>query len=319
MADLNKLAKQMNIKTKDKPTIKNKEVDAIKKNKRRTWLENDVIEEVSLIDPNDITNWVYHDRPENELGDIKSLADEFISIGQQQPCIVRPTEIGSKYKYELIIGERRWRAAIEAKIKLKVIIKELNDSESALSQAAENDNRKDLSDYAKGISYAKLIDDNIITQKDLTEKLGRSRQYVSALLSYSKIPNEIISAIGDMSKVSCRTAETIKRLSLKGEQYCDAIILKAKSIRSGSVGHAKLTEFVDNYLKSNNTESTTPNKKMKTKNGRHIFTWRKDNNNLASIHFPKDISTLISSNTIDSNLLNEKIMEIIDNELGKIK
>ncbi|WP_157966676.1 ParB/RepB/Spo0J family partition protein [Fastidiosibacter lacustris] len=319
MADLNKIAQKFNITTEQIKLSQGSshEHEAVK-NKRRTWLENEVVEEVTLIDPNDIVNWIYHDRPENELGDIKSLADEFLSIGQQQPCIVRPTEVGNKYKYELIIGERRWRAAIAAGIKLKVIIKEINDAESALAQAAENDNRKDLSDYAKGISYAKLIDNKIITQNDLTEKLGKSKQYVSSLLSYSKIPEEIISAIGDMSKVSCRTAETIKRLAQRGDEHCQVIISKATLIRSGSLGHNKLTEIVNNYISNNNSPKPDANKII-SKNGRHIFTWRKDNNNLTSIHFPKDISTLLSNNSINNDVINKQIMELIENELNKIK
>ncbi|WP_150466093.1 ParB/RepB/Spo0J family partition protein [Francisella sp. SYW-2] len=319
MASLDEIAKQYNIKKeepKDKPLPKK----ISNPNKRRTWLEEHVIDHVTLVDPDDICNWEYHDRPENELGDIKSLSDEFLKIGQQQPCIVRPSKIGeTRYKYELIIGERRWHAARLAKIKLKVIIKEIDDNDAALAQAAENDNRKDLSDYAKGMSYSKLIDAGVIKQADLLEKLGRSKQYVSALLSYSKIPEEILLAIGDFTKVSSRTAETIKRLSLKGDNYIKAILKKVEQIKDGTIGHSKLTEFVQKQVSDKYESNKSNAKKIISANGRHLFTIRNDNNNLSSMHFPKDISALLQSKTIDPELLNKHIMEFLENELQNIK
>ena len=61
----------------------------------------------------------------------------------------------------------------------------MSDSEAALAQATENDNRVGLSDY-KRISYSKLIKNKIIKQKILLS-LGKSHHYISALLSFSKI------------------------------------------------------------------------------------------------------------------------------------
>lgn len=320
MADLRDIAKKYNIPSSTKPKQKTEDNEKVKINKKRVWLEGQIVEEVTLVDPNDICNWEFHDRPESELGDIQGLADEFTQVGQQQPCIVRPTNIGnSRYKYELIIGERRWRASLLARIKLKVIIKDLNDQDSALAQAAENDNRIDLSDYAKGMSYSKLIEAGIIKQTDLLEKLGRSRQYVSALLSYSKIPKQIYDAIGDFTKVSSRTAETIKRLSSKGENYTEAILKKIDQIKDGQIGHAKLTEFVQKQVTNKDDLSKINAKKVTSPNGRHLFTIRNDNNNLSSIHFPKDISQLIQENKINSEKFNKHIMDFINNELQNIK
>lgn len=321
MADLKELAKKYNIEQSSQPKSKSNNSETINRNKKRVWLEDEIVENVTLVDPNDIRNWEYHDRPESEIGNIQSLADEFLKIGQQQPCIVRPTNIGnSKYKYELIVGERRWRASLLANIKLKVIIKDLNDADSALAQAAENDNRVDLSDFSKGMSYSKLINAGIIKQNDLIEKLGRSKQYISALLSYSKIPEPLFSAIGDFSKVSSRTAETIKRLSAKGDEYINIILNKIDYIKEGQIGHSKLTEHVEKQLQKNNIKEENNNaKKIVSNNGRHLFTIRKDNNNLASVHFPKDISLLLQSNKIDSKKFSNYITEFLNNELQNLK
>ncbi|CAL7960168.1 ParB family transcriptional regulator, chromosome partitioning protein [Alphaproteobacteria bacterium] len=189
---------------------------------------------VLSVEPQKIKNWEFRDRPENELGDIESLAIEFKEIGQQQPCIARPiSDTNNDIQYELIVGERRWRAAQTAQINLKVIVKNLSDTDAAIIQASENLSRKGLSDYARGMSYAKLIDNGIITQKELTEKLSISKQQVSRLLSFSKIPQKIHNSIRDFPKVTCRTAEQIKQLSSKGENYIEAIIKFTGKIREG--------------------------------------------------------------------------------------
>ena len=288
-------------------------------NRRRTWLEDEEDEKVVLINTDDITNWEFHDRPSNELGDIDSLANELTKIGQLVPCIVRCTAPGSKYKYELIAGERRWRAAQTAKLKLKCIIKDITDTDAALIQSAENDNRKDLSDFAKGISYSKLIDSGIIKQQDLVEKLGRNKQYISALLSFSKIPNSVLKSIGDLSKVSFRTAETIKRLCNKGDSHVNAIISLSSQISEGSIGANKLSSKVEHIVSSPSKSNRINNTRVKTKDGRHIFTWRNDNNNIPSIHFPKDIASLIQDNKISIDNITNIISTEINNELSKMK
>ena len=88
---------------------------------------------VLSIDVDKIIRWKYKDRPENELGDIDDLAETFKSVGQQQPCIVRKLH-GTAGKYELLVGERRWKAAEKAGLQLKCIIKEIDDKTATLIQ-----------------------------------------------------------------------------------------------------------------------------------------------------------------------------------------
>ena len=92
-----------------------------------------------IVDPNKGRNWKYHDRPDTELGDIEGLAAEFNDpkIGQQQPCIARTVTDTPGIDYEVLLGERRWRAAILGKTKLKVIFRDLSDKEASIAQIAE--------------------------------------------------------------------------------------------------------------------------------------------------------------------------------------
>ena len=295
----------------------NQKNDETQANTNKTTSKKSYEENLTELLSTEIVNWEHHDRPSSELGDIAALAEEFKTIGQQQPCVVRPHPTLSNY-YELIIGERRWRACKLANIPVKVIIRELSDTDAALAQAAENDNRVDLSDYAKGMSYSKLIKAGVIKQIDLVEKLGKSKQYVSALLSFSKIPDEVLTAIGDMTKVSASSAETIKQLSNKGRDHIDALLKLAQKISEGKLGGRNLTKTVSD-MADNQKRIEKENKKILSKDGRHIFTWRSDNNNKPSIHFPNNIADLLANNDLDIEELTLNIANLIEVELSRLK
>lgn len=213
--------------------------------------KKNLTEEIILVTPSLIKNWELKDRPDNELGNIESLALEFSEIGQQVPCIVRPINNDPIYKYELIAGERRHKASILAKSDLKVIVKNLTDAEAAIIQLSENNNRKNLSDYAKGINYAKIIDKGLLNQNDLTQKLGLNKVAISRLLSFRNIPVAVVNAIGDMTKVSARTASAIVALCNKGENYINCVINHAQSIKKGNIGHEKLIKIVNSKINNN--------------------------------------------------------------------
>ncbi len=262
------------------------------------------------MDPNIIKNWVLNDRPESELGDIEAFAKELKEVGQQQPCIIRPIS-DAKYQYEIIAGERRWRAAKHADIKLKVIIRALDDHEAAIVQASENAHRKDLSDYAKGMSYAKLIANNVLAPNELISKLSISKAQVSRLLSFAKIPQEVNEAIADYSKVTARTAAEIRSLAHKGDTYIQALIQLAPKIASGKLGGNKLISTVEKMIVEPVAHSSAKTIDVKTKNGTHCFSWKVDAKNNFSINFPSKISGIVeaSRKNIESQLIDiiEKI------------
>lgn len=268
------------------------------------------LDDICEIAPELIKNWAFADRPASELGDIQNLANEFLTLGQLQPCIVRPLSTqSSPYKYELIVGERRWRAATLAKIKLKVIVKTLDDQAAALYQAAENLSRKELSDYAKGMSYALLIEENILSQKALENKLNISTAQVTRLLSFKHIPDSIICAIADMSKITARTAAEIRSLAKKGDKYIEALVKIAPQLANASIGASKIKQKIETLLETSPREKLT--NEVRNSTGRHLFTWRKDSNGNISISFPKDIRNQINRNHFEKSLL-----EIIENQLG---
>jgi ParB family chromosome partitioning protein len=307
-----KLKSQKDFKKKDYRAwnISDQLQDNTAEDKPDTQKPEPLPESIIEVSPDEIINWEYHDRPEKELGDLEAFAQELERIGQQQPCVARPLT-NKKGKYELLIGERRWRAAKLANIPLKVVVRSLSDHEAAIAQAAENEDRKDLSDYAKGMSFHRLIESGIIQQKDLIQKLGKSKQYISALLSFPKIPKEILNSIDDFSNISARTAEEIKQLGSKGEKYIEAIIALVPKIQSGSIGQKSLRRLVE----ANITEKVTSSNKRKfIRDGRHLVTLRNDNNLMGSFHFPKNIINSLSDRGISLDALGEDIADLIENK-----
>jgi ParB family chromosome partitioning protein len=264
------------------------------------------------VSPHKICNWKFKDRAEFEKGNLDSLANDLKENGQVHPCIVRPNINSSEYEYELIVGERRHLAAKLAGIKLLVIVENLSDKEAAIKQISENLNRKDLSEFSVGMNFFSLVNKNILSTKELEQKLNFSRLQVSRLLSFGHVPNEIWEAIGNPSKVSARTASEIRTLSNKGKEYIEAILSLAPKIRAGKMGANTLSKEVNNLI-SNTKLSLEEFGEVRSSNGRHLFTWRKDTNNNISISFPKDIRELI-----DKKSLEIKVKDEIENQLNTI-
>lgn len=119
---------------------------------------------------------------------IAELAESIASVGLVQPLIVRRQGDA----YELIAGERRWRASQQAGLeKVPVIVRETGDAESLELALIENINREDLNPIDTARAYALLQDDFGVTQEKLAKKLGRSRSAVANTLRLLDLPDEV--------------------------------------------------------------------------------------------------------------------------------
>ena len=262
------------------------------------------------VDAHQITRWSGKDRPENEKDGVDNLITSFKKVGQQVPCILRPTQ-NKAYQYELIAGECRWLAAKALNVPLKAIIQDLDDRMAALVQAIENEQRNDLSDYAKGISYAKKISEGILTQKDLVDVLGISKQQVSRLISFSKIPQELMDAINDFRKVSARTAYELSRIGNKDQDHLNALLSLAERIKNGKMGSDSIIKNVNNLLSKKEKRSSAI--KITSTSGQHLFTERLDNNHLTSYHLPQTIEKSVDHEYI-RGMLKDAILKCIDSK-----
>jgi len=132
-----------------------------------------------------------------DTASLSELADSIRSKGLVQPILVRP-KAGASNRYELIAGERRWRAAQMAQLHtVPAIIRNLQDEEAYELALIENIQRADLSAVEEAEGYRQLIDNFHYTQEQLSEIIGKSRSHIANLLRLLSLPSEVRDMVVD--------------------------------------------------------------------------------------------------------------------------
>ncbi len=122
-----------------------------------------------------------------------ALAESIQAQGIVQPVLVRPRPAGG---YELIAGERRWRAAREAGVEtLPALIRDTDDRETLLLSLVENVAREQLSPVEEARAYAMLIDEFGLSLGELAERVGRSKPSVSNRLRLLELPDDVLAML----------------------------------------------------------------------------------------------------------------------------
>ncbi len=135
----------------------------------------------------------YQPRSAMDAGALTELADSIRAQGVIQPIVAR--EI-SKGRFEIIAGERRWRAAREAGLKdVPVVLREADDRSVIAMALIENIQREDLNPLEEALALSRLIDEFSLTHQNAAEAVGRSRAAVSNLLRLLELPEEIRSLL----------------------------------------------------------------------------------------------------------------------------
>jgi ParB family transcriptional regulator, chromosome partitioning protein len=131
---------------------------------------------------------------------LAGLADSIESSGVVQPLLVRPLHDGS---YELIAGERRWRAAQQAGLeKVPAVVRDSEQAERLQVALIENMVREDLNPVEEARACAALVEDLGLSKEDLARRIGRSRPAVSNLIRLLDLPDEALALLesGDLSE-----------------------------------------------------------------------------------------------------------------------
>ncbi len=123
--------------------------------------------------------------------ELAELARSIKEKGLLQPIMVRPLQ-GESSSYEIVAGERRWRAAQKAGIHdVPVLIRELSDSEALEFALIENVQRSDLNPLEEALGYRQLMDQFSYTQEKMAEALGKSRSHIANTLRLLKLPDSV--------------------------------------------------------------------------------------------------------------------------------
>jgi len=121
---------------------------------------------------------------------LKELADSIKQHGILQPVILRKKD--NEDTYELVAGERRWRAAKIAGIQtIPAIVKELSDTDVMEIALIENLQREDLNPLEEAEAYKKLLDEFGLTQEELSKRVGKSRSKIANTVRLLNLENEI--------------------------------------------------------------------------------------------------------------------------------
>lgn len=124
---------------------------------------------------------------------LNELAESIKTHGLLQPIVVRPMAGGT---YQIVAGERRWRACRLAELTtVPVIIKELDDKETMEIALIENLQRRDLNPVEEALGYSRLIKEFKLTQEQVAERVGKSRSAVTNILRLLTLPDEQLEAL----------------------------------------------------------------------------------------------------------------------------
>ncbi|MFT8872797.1 MAG: nucleoid occlusion protein [Sporolactobacillus sp.] len=164
--------------------------------------EQDKVEELSVVTiiPN-----MFQPRSVFDESKLEELANTIQEHGIIQPIVVRP--VGNKY--EIIAGERRWRAVTSLGWKkIPAIIKQFDDKQTASIALIENLQREELTAIEEAMAYARLIDIQGLTQEGLAQQLGKGQSTIANKLRLLTLPTVVQSAVLE-KKISERHARAL--------------------------------------------------------------------------------------------------------------
>ncbi|MEQ1769228.1 MAG: ParB/RepB/Spo0J family partition protein [Devosia sp.] len=129
-------------------------------------------------------------RREFDTAQLEELTNSIREKGVMQPLLVRPTK--DPNQFEIIAGERRWRASQRAGLHdVPVIVREVDDKEALELAIIENVQRVDLNPLEEALGYDQLIEQFSYTQNDLAQVIGKSRSHVANTLRLLKLPKDV--------------------------------------------------------------------------------------------------------------------------------
>ena len=167
------------------------------------------MEEFKIVQIKDIQKNPYQPRKEFSEEKIQELAQSIKENGLIQPIIVRKSPV---LGYEILAGERRYRASIVAGLsEVPVIVKQLSDQDMMLHSIIENLQRENLNPIEEAKAYQSLIDKGF-THTEIAEKMGKSRPYITNLVRLLGLPKHILIEV-ESGKLSQAHARLLIQLS----------------------------------------------------------------------------------------------------------
>ena len=192
--------------------------------------ENEISENaVVYININDIKPNENQPRKTFDEEKIAELADSIKTHGIIQPLVVRKSKVG----YEIVAGERRWRASRKAQLKeVPCIIREFTDEENMLIAIIENMQREDLNPIEEAEGLNQMIKTYGLTQEQVSKSVSKSRPYITNALRLLKLPAEIQQLVveGLLTTGHARALIPVENKKVQAE-LCQKIVNEGLSVR----------------------------------------------------------------------------------------
>lgn len=206
---------------------------------------------ISSIEPN-----LSQPRKEFDEDALSELAESIAEHGVLQPLLVRPIDDGM---YQIVAGERRWRAArIAGLSEVPVLIKDLSDEEADKISLIENLQREDLNAVETARGYQSLMEKYSMTQEDLARAMGKSRPAIANMLRITTLPEDILALISE-GKITAGHAKALltapeasrsqlaKRIAEEGLSVRETEIIAGKNPKKQK-RHEKAPKFPKNQM-----------------------------------------------------------------------
>lgn len=203
----------------------------------------------------------YQPRTQFDEQALAELAESIRRNGIMQPIIVRPTATQSG-RYEIIAGERRWRAAkMAGLVRVPVIIREIDDKQALELALVENVQRQDLSPLEEAIGYQRLIEEFDYTQEELGTIVGKSRSHITNLLRLLSLPDGVKEMLdnGDLTMGHARALITTPDpMALAKEIVAHGLTVRqAEDVSREVLGNKKRSNSRSQHSNNNGNNGTT--------------------------------------------------------------
>jgi len=187
---------------------------------------------------------------------LEVLAESISQHGLLQPIIVRQSEGGF---YQIIAGERRWRACKMANLtEIPAIVMEADALKSAEIAIIENVQRENLNPYEEAQAYASLMSEFKLTQEEVSAKVGKSRPAIANTMRLLELPDEVLELLkaGDISAGHARALLGLKDKGII-EDTANKILIRSLSVRDTEDLVKKLNKAYENALKGEDEKADT--------------------------------------------------------------
>ena len=229
-------------------------------------------EGILFLDVNDIKPNSKQPRKNFPEDKIEELARSIETHGIIQPIMVRPFGEG----YEIVAGERRWRAARRASLKqVPCIIRELSEEQNMLIAIIENMQREDLNPMEEAEALNQMITNFGMTQEEISKSVGKSRPYITNALRLLKLPSEVQELVvqGDLTNGHARAIAGIKEVK-RQVNLANKIVREGLSVRETETLASQENENINKPAKAKarakNREITDMEEELKSALGTKV-------------------------------------------------